>query len=98
VAQAAATGLEEIGRAIQEVQAAAAVVAREAELNRSVVDRLAERTVHAAQAATDHASSSEEVAAAAEQQSASTEDMASSATELLEGATRLTKLVAEFQT
>jgi methyl-accepting chemotaxis protein len=98
VAQAAATGLEEIGRAIQEVQAAAAVVAREAELNRSVVDRLAERTVHAAQAATDHASSSEEVAAAAEQQSASTEDMAASATELLEGATRLTKLVSEFQT
>ncbi|MGH7701491.1 MAG: methyl-accepting chemotaxis protein [Gemmatimonadales bacterium] len=98
VAQAAASGLEEIGRAVQEVQGAAARVAREAEQNRIVVDRLAERTIHVAQAASDHASSSQEVAAAAEQQSASTEDMAASATELLEGAHRLTKLVSGFQT
>ncbi|HKV75004.1 MAG TPA: methyl-accepting chemotaxis protein [Gemmatimonadales bacterium] len=97
VAQGAASGLEEIGRVVQEVQAAAAVVSREAELNKSVVDRLAERTSQVAQSASEHASSSQEVAAAAEEQSASTEDMAASASELLEGATRLTKLVAEFR-
>jgi methyl-accepting chemotaxis protein len=97
VAQGAASGLEEIGRVVQEVQAAAAVVAREAEQNKSVVDRLAERTSQVAQSASEHASSSQEVAAAAEEQSASTEDMAASASELLEGATRLTKLVAEFR-
>ena len=97
VAQGAASGLEEIGRVVQEVQAAAAVVSREAELNKSVVDRLAERTSQVAQSASEHASSSQEVAAAAEEQSASTEDMAASASELLEGATRLTKLVAGFR-
>jgi methyl-accepting chemotaxis protein len=98
VAQGAAGGLQEIGRAVEEVQAAAAVVVREAEQNRSVVDRLAERTNQVAQAAAEHASSSQEVAAAAEEQSASTEDMAASASELLEGATRMTKLVAGFRT
>jgi methyl-accepting chemotaxis protein len=98
VAQTAASGLEEIGRVIQEVQAAAAVVAEEAKQNRAVVDRLAERTIQVAQAATDHASSSEEVAAAAEEQSASTEDMAASASGLLEGANRLTDLVSGFKT
>ena len=98
VAQGASTGLQEIGKAVEEVQAAAAVVAREAEQNRSVVDRLAERTNQVAQSASEHASSSQEVAAAAEEQSASTEDMAASASELLEGATRLTKLVAGFRT
>jgi len=98
VAQGAATGLQEIGRAVQEVQAAAAVVAQEADQNRTVVDRLTERTAQVAQAATDHASSSEEVAAAAEEQSASTEDMAANATELLEGANRLTQLVQRFRT
>lgn len=98
VAQGAAGGLEEIGRVVQEVQGAAAVVASEADQNRAVVDRLAERTSQVAQSASEHASSSQEVAAAAEEQSASTEDMAASASELLEGATRLTKLVAEFRT
>jgi methyl-accepting chemotaxis protein len=98
VAQGAATGLQEIGRAVEEVQAAAVVVAREAEQNRSVVDQLAERTNQAAQSAAEHASSSQEVAAAAEEQSASTEDMAASASELLEGATRLSKLVTGFRT
>jgi methyl-accepting chemotaxis protein len=97
VAQSAAEGLEAIGRVVQEVQTAVAVVAQQAEQNREVVDQLAERTLLVAQAATDHASSSQEVAAAAEQQSASTEDMAASATELLEGANRLTKLVSGFQ-
>jgi len=98
VAQGAATGLQEIGKAVEEVQAAAAVVAREAEQNRSVVDRLAERTSQVAQSASEHASSSQEVAAAVEQQSASTEDMAASASELLEGANRLTNLVAGLRT
>jgi methyl-accepting chemotaxis protein len=98
VALGAATGLQEIGRAVQEVQAAAAVVAQAADQNRMVVDRLAEQTAGVAQAATDHASSSEQVAAAAEQQSASTEDMAANATELLEGANRLTQLVQRFRT
>jgi methyl-accepting chemotaxis protein len=98
VAHGAASGLEEIGRAVEEVQAAAAVVAREAEANRIVVDQLAERTSQVAQTASEHASSSQEVAAAAEEQSASTEDMAASASDLLEGATRLNKLVADFRT
>jgi methyl-accepting chemotaxis protein len=98
VAQAAATGLDEIGRTVKEMQSAATLVARDADQNRAVVDRLAERNTLVGQSATDHASSSQEVAAAAEEQSASTEDMAASASELLEAATRLTKLVSGFQT
>jgi methyl-accepting chemotaxis protein len=41
---------------------------------------------------------SEEVTAAAEEQSASTEQIASSAGDLLEGAQRLTGLMADFKT
>ncbi|HEU5358129.1 MAG TPA: methyl-accepting chemotaxis protein [Gemmatimonadales bacterium] len=98
VASAAATGLEAIATAIQEIEAAAAQVAAEAERNRTVVDAVSHTTAQVAMAANEHASSSEEVTAAAEEQSASTEEMASSASELLQGANRLTDLVSSFKT
>ena len=98
VASAAATGLEAIAATIQEVEAAAAQVASEAERNRKVVDDVARTTAQVAMAANEHASSSQEVTAAAEEQSASTEEMASSASELLQGANRLTDLVSAFRT
>lgn len=98
VASAAAAGLEAIAGTIQEVEAAAAQVASEAERNRKVVDDVARTTAQVAMAANEHASSSQEVTAAAEEQSASTEEMASSASELLQGANRLTDLVSAFRT
>ena len=98
VAEAVGKGFEEIGKAIAEVQEAAAMVAKHTEENRVVVADLAERTVGVSRSAADHASSSEEVSAAAEEQSASTEDMASSASELLDASSRLSKLVEGFRT
>jgi methyl-accepting chemotaxis protein len=98
VAEAVGKGFEEIGKAIAEVQEAAAMVAKHTEENRVVVADLAERTVGVSRSAADHASSSEEVSAAAEEQSASTEDMASSASELLDASGRLSKLVEGFRT
>jgi methyl-accepting chemotaxis protein len=98
VAQAVVQGLDAIGSAIGEVQAAAGVLATQVEENREVVGDLVGRTALVARAASEHASSSEEVSAAAEQQSASTEDMAASAGALLDASTRLTKLVGEFKT
>jgi len=98
VATAAAYALEEITQAVREVHAAATEVARDADANRQVVDELGLKTVEVSQSAGEHASASEEVTAAAEEQSASTEEMAASAGELLQGATRLTALMQEFQT
>ena len=98
VAEAAARGLEEIAQAVQEIQMAAAQVEEEATLNRTIVDELTGTTSQAAQAAAEHAASSESVTAAAEQQNAATEEMAAAASELLSGANRLTSLVAEFRT
>jgi len=98
VAEAVGKGFEEIGKAIAEVQEAAAMVAKHTEENRVVVADLTERTVGVSRSAADHASSSEEVSAAAEEQSASTEDMASSASELLDASSRLSKLVEGFRT
>ena len=98
VATAAANALQEITQAVQEVHTAATEVAREADANREIVDQLGRKTVEVSQSAGEHASASEEVTAAAEEQSASTEEMAASAGELLQGATRLTALMQEFQT
>ncbi len=98
VASAAARGLQEIAGTIEEVSAAAAVVAREAADNRRIVDDLGRTTTAASHTATEHASMSEEVSAAAEEQSASTEEMASAAADLLQRANRLSGLMAEFRT
>jgi methyl-accepting chemotaxis protein len=98
VAAGAARGLEEISAAIHDVTAAAAAVEREATENRRIVDEVGKMTAGASQTASDHAAMSEEVTAAAEQQSASTEQIASSAADLLEGAQRLTGLMADFKT
>jgi methyl-accepting chemotaxis protein len=98
VATAAASALEDIAIAVQEVHTAAAEVVREAEANRRIVVQLGERTQEVSQAATEHASASEEVTAAAEEQTASTEEMAAAAGDLLQGATRLTALMQDFKT
>jgi len=98
VAQAAASALNEIARAVEDVHQAASQVAREADANRKIVDALGERTLQVAQSANEHAAASQEVTAAAEEQSASTEEMASSAGELLHGAHRLTAAIRDFKT
>jgi methyl-accepting chemotaxis protein len=98
VAQAAATALHDIARAVQEAHSAAAEVTQLAEQNREIVAQLGERTAVVSQAASEHASASEEVTAAAEEQSASTEEMAASASDLLNGAMRLTEAMREFKT
>ena len=76
VAHAAASALNDIARAVEDVHAAASQVAREADANRKIVDALGERTMQVAQSANEHAAASQEVTAAAEEQSASTEEMA----------------------
>jgi methyl-accepting chemotaxis protein len=98
IASSAARGLEEISAAVNDVTTAAAVVAREAAENRRIVDEVGKMTTAASQTASEHAAMSEEVTAAAEEQSASTEQIASSASDLLEGAQRLTGLMADFKT
>ncbi len=98
VAHAAASALNDIARAVEDVHAAASQVAREADANRKIVDALGERTMQVAQSANEHAAASQEVTAAAEEQSASTEEMASSAGELLHGAHRLTAAIRDFKT
>jgi methyl-accepting chemotaxis protein len=98
VAAGAVRGLEEITLAVDDVTAAAAEVAREAAENRRIVDEVGRKTTAVSQTAAEHAALSEEVTAAAEQQSASTEQIASSAADLLEGAQRLSGLMADFKT
>ncbi|MEO6066588.1 MAG: methyl-accepting chemotaxis protein [Gemmatimonadales bacterium] len=98
VASAAARGLDEISKAIEEVEASAIQFRSQAERTREVAGHVTQKTAQVAMAANEHASSSQQVTAAAEEQSASTEEMASSASELLQGAQRLTQLVGEFRT
>ena len=98
VAQAAARGLEEISSTVQSIQTAAAKVKEEAARNKAVVDELAGATSKAAEAAVQHAASSESVSAAVEQQNAATQEMAAAASELMQGANRLMWLVSDFQT
>jgi methyl-accepting chemotaxis protein len=98
VATAAASALEEIALAVEEVHEAARAVAGEAEQHRQIVDELGRRTVQVSQSANEHAAASEEVTAAAEEQSASTEEMAAAAGELLQGAQRLTSAVRDLKT
>jgi methyl-accepting chemotaxis protein len=98
VAQAAARGLEEISSTVQSIQTAAAKVKDEASRNKAVVDDLALATSKAADAAAQHAASSESVSAAVEQQNAATQEMAAAASELMQGANRLMWLVSDFQT
>ena len=98
VATAAASALEEIALAVEDVHAAARGVADEAEEHRQIVDELGRRTVQVAQSANEHAAASEEVTAAAEEQSASTEQMAAAAGELLQGAQRLQSAVRDLKT
>ena len=97
VAQAASAALAAIEEAVEGVRAAAVRVTEEAHRTRGVVDQLGTKTGEVAQTAQEHASASEEVTAAAEQQSASTEEMASAASDLLDAASRLTRLVADFK-
>lgn len=98
VAYSAANALDDIARAVQDVHSAATGVAAEAGQNRRIVDQLGLKATDVSQAAADYASSSEEVTAAAEEQTASTEEMAASAADLLQGATRLTRLMQDFKT
>ena len=97
IAQGAAEALDEIRRAIEEVEEGAKRVQNDAAGNLGAAQRILEELHKASEAANSHASASEEVAAAAEQQGASTQEMAAQATQLNEAAERLRTLVKGFR-
>jgi methyl-accepting chemotaxis protein len=97
IAQGAAKALQEIARAIEEVEIGARRVREEAVTNLEAAERIKQEIRKAAEAANAHASTSQEVAAAAQQQGASTEEMAAQATQLNEAAERLRTLVQGFR-
>jgi methyl-accepting chemotaxis protein len=97
IAQGAAEALDEIRRAIEEVEEGAKRVKSDAAGNLDSAHRILQEIRKASEAASSHASASEEVAAAAEQQGASTQEMAAQATQLNEAAERLRTLVKGFR-
>ncbi|UCF40052.1 MAG: methyl-accepting chemotaxis protein [Gemmatimonadota bacterium] len=97
IAQGAARALEEIAKAIGEVESAAARLRDEAAKNLTAAEQIRREVARAGEAAQAHASSSQEVAAAAEQQGASTEEMAAQANQLNAAAERLRGLVQGFR-
>lgn len=97
IAQGAAEALDEIRRAIEEVEEGAKRVKNDAAGNLGAAQLILEEIRKASEAASSHASASEEVAAAAEQQGASTQEMAAQATQLNEAAERLRTLVKGFR-
>jgi methyl-accepting chemotaxis protein len=97
ISQGAARALEEIAKAIGEVEAAAARLRDEATKNLTAAEQIKREVARAGEAAQAHASSSEEVAAAAQQQGASTQEMAAQANQLNAAAERLRALVQGFR-
>ena len=97
IAHGAAEALDEIRRAIEEVEEGAKRVKNDAAGNLGAAQLILEEIRKASEAASSHASASEEVAAAAEQQGASTQEMAAQATQLNEAAERLRTLVKGFR-
>ncbi len=97
VSQAAATGLEEIVRAVQGIEEAAKRVADAAAVNRQAAEEIESVSGLVKEQASRHATAAESVTAAAEQQSASTEEMAASAGEMLAAAERLRSVVSGFR-
>jgi methyl-accepting chemotaxis protein len=97
VAGGAARGLTEIAAAVEQIERAAARVAKAAQENREVTERLQERAHQASHQAVAHASSAQEVTAAAEQQGASTEEVAATTGQLLQAAEKLRSLVKGFR-
>lgn len=97
VAQGAARALEDIVRAVGEIEDAAKGVAKEARESLAAAERTRKEIQRASEAAQTHASSSEEATAAAEEQGASTEEMAAQAGRLSEAAERLRSLVQGFR-
>ena len=97
VAGGAARGLAAIAAAVEQVEGAAARVAKAAQQNREVTERLQGRAHQATGQAVAHAASAQQVAAAAEQQGASTEEMAAATGQLLQAAERLRGLVKGFR-
>ncbi|NIM48146.1 MAG: hypothetical protein GTN78_20705 [Gemmatimonadales bacterium] len=97
IAQGAARALEEIVRAIKEVELAARRVREEAARNLEAAERIKGEIASASTAAQAHASSSGQVSAAAEQQGASTEEMAAQTSQLTEAAEHLRSLVKGFR-
>jgi len=97
VAQGAAKALEEIVRAVSEVEYAAQRVAEEAVDNLRAAEVIQRLVGEAQGEAQSHAASSQEVTAATQQQGASTQEMAAQAGELALAAERLQGLVREFR-
>jgi len=97
VAGGAARGLGEIATAVEQVEQAAARVAKTAQQNRDLTERLQERAQGVASQAVAHASSAEQVSAAAQEQGASTEEMAATTGRLLQAAEKLRSLVRGFR-
>lgn len=97
-ADAAVRGLAEIVTAVEQVEQAAARLARTATDARDITARIGQTVEHVSSRALSHASGAEEVTAAAQQQGASTEETAAAAGHLLQAAEKLRGLVRGFRT
>jgi methyl-accepting chemotaxis protein len=97
-ADAAVRGLAEIVVAVEQVEQAAAHLARTANEARDTTGHVGRTVELVGGRAMSHASGAEEVTAAAEEQGASTEEMAAAAGTLLQAAEKLRGLVRGFRT
>jgi methyl-accepting chemotaxis protein len=93
VAHGAAQALEEITKAVAEVQREARVVEQAARTNLKTLEQIKRLLRGVSDAAQSQASASEEVSASAQEQSASTEEIAAQASELTRASEQLQSLV-----
>jgi methyl-accepting chemotaxis protein len=93
VAHGAAQALEEITKAVAEVQREARVVEQAARTNLKTLEQIKRLLRGVSDAAQSQASASEEVSASAQEQSASTEEIAAQASELTRAAEQLQSLI-----
>jgi methyl-accepting chemotaxis protein len=97
-AEAAVRGLAEIVAAVEQVEQAAAQLARTGTEARDTTGQIGRTVELVGGRAMSHASGAEEVTAAAQQQGASTEETAAAAGHLLQAAEKLRGLVRGFRT
>jgi methyl-accepting chemotaxis protein len=97
VAEAAASGLQEVAGGAAETSAWTGEISNAAEETRRLVEEITGRMQTIAGGTDSVVAAAEQIAASAEQQSASTEEIASSAAQLAEAADRLTAVVSAFR-
>jgi methyl-accepting chemotaxis protein len=97
VAEAAASGLQEVAGGAAETSAWTGEISNAADETRRLVQEITGRLQTIAGGTESVVAAAEQIAASAEQQSASTEEIASSAAQLAEAADRLTAVVSSFR-